>query len=189
MNDSFKNPELKTLLKVINRLNNKNIPYMLTGSMALNFYGHPRATNDFDFVIHIQKDDRQKLMNLFKEDFYISEEAVKDAIQREGIFNIIDNESVFKVDFIVRKTDPFSIEQFNRRLQKKLGAHIIDVISPEDLILAKLLWSQHRVSELQNRDIQNILRILKEKLDFGYLEKWASSFGILDQMKELYVNK
>lgn len=178
--------EFKTLSKVVERLTGANIAYMLTGSMALNFYGHPRATNDFDIVIEVQKTDAPRIISLFKEDFYISEEAVTMALLRGEMFNVIDNESVFKIDFIAKKSDPFSIQQFKRRQKKELGYFQIDVISPEDLVLAKLIWSQQTNSELQMKDIRNILQILGANLDFTYMEKWATVLGILQQLKDLY---
>lgn len=161
---------------------------MLTGSMALNFYGHPRATNDFDIVIEVQKKDVDLLFDLFKSDFYISADAVSQALSSEGIFNIIDNDSVFKIDLIVRKKDPFSNEQFERRRTKQLGDLIIHVISPEDLILAKLIWAQNSGSELQMRDIKNILHILGNQLDKNYIEKWAKQLGVSKQLEDMYAS-
>ena len=56
--------DFPTLWKVIDRLNEASIPYMLTGSIAVNIYGHSRATNDFDIVIQIHSPDVKKIYNL-----------------------------------------------------------------------------------------------------------------------------
>lgn len=188
MESSADSLELKTLKKVIGRLNRVSIPYMLTGSMALNFYGQPRATNDFDIVVEIQKQDVEKIVSLFEKDCYISLEAVQEAVDQESMFNIIDNESVFKIDFIVRKKDPLSLEQFSRRQMKEFSGIKLHVISPEDLILAKAHWSTESLSEMQQRDIENLMRLLSQELDFSYLEKWAKKLGFLETLQRFYVS-
>lgn len=178
--------EFPTLWKVINRLEKAGIPYMLTGSMAVNIYGHSRATNDFDIVIQIGSHHIKMLSSLFEKDFYMSEEAMQEALRLQGMFNVIDNETIFKVDFIIAKDDPFSKQQFGRRQAIKVADKIIYIISPEDLILSKLEWSKESLSELQENDIKNILRILGRTLDKQYLEKWATVKGLNDRLKNLY---
>ena len=53
----------------------------------------------------------------------------------------------------------------------------ISVISLEDLILAKLEWSEGR-SELQLRDCQSLIAFNRESIDWPYLENWASAIGV-----------
>jgi len=180
--------EIKSLEKVIGRLSAASIPYMLTGSMALNFYGHPRATNDFDIVVQVMEKDADRIIRLFEKDFYISPEAVKEALANKSIFNIIDNEVVFKIDLIVRKQGAYADEQFRRRTNRPLGPITATVISPEDLILAKLDWSRDSLSEMQERDVQGLVRLLAKSLDYEYLEKWASELGVLERLRGFYAS-
>lgn len=184
----MQNPEMTTLRKVIQRLDGAGIPYMLTGSMALNFYGQPRATNDFDIVIEIQQSNVDQIVGLFQGEFYISASAVEEAISRPGLFNMIDNETIFKVDMIVKKKDPYARVQFDRRLIKKFDGLKMYVIAPEDLILAKLEWSKESLSEMQERDIKNLLRLLKDTLDSTYLKKWATQLGCLERFHKIYAS-
>lgn len=180
--------ELPTLWKVIERLDKASIPYMLTGSLALNFYGHVRATNDIDIVIQLEPKDTKKIFHLFEKDFYISEAAVKEAILKRKMFNVIDNESVFKVDFILVKDKPISKLQFERRRQIAIGSYNISVISPEDLILSKLEWSAESLSETQQKDVENIIRISGNSLDKKYLEKKSKEIGVYDRLQVIYEN-
>ena len=46
--------EADVLKLVASRLNAAGIPYMVSGSMALNFYATPRMTRDIDIVVEIQ---------------------------------------------------------------------------------------------------------------------------------------
>ena len=182
------NPELKTLQRVVGLLEQAGIPYMLTGSMALNVYGHPRATNDFDIVIEIETRDENRLLALFEENYYVSRDAIRPALAQESLFNIIDNETVFKIDLIVKKRTPYAAEQFRRRRVEELQGFKTLVISPEDLILAKLDWSRESLSEMQGRDIGGLIRLVSKNLDFAYMENWASVLGVLDRLRGFYVS-
>ena len=48
-------PEL--LKRVVQVLDETGIPYMLTGSMAMNYYAQPRMTRDIDVVVALQRQD------------------------------------------------------------------------------------------------------------------------------------
>jgi hypothetical protein len=42
---------------------------MLSGSVAMSVYVLPRATRDFDFVIHLHPQDVEALVNHFKDGY------------------------------------------------------------------------------------------------------------------------
>ena len=109
------NEELALLKDIARRLEDAGIEYMMTGSMALALYSIPRMTRDIDIIIQVTDADVGKIVNVFKGDFYIDESSVRQAIQDSGMFNIIHNESVLKVDFIIRKNEEYRIEEFLRR--------------------------------------------------------------------------
>lgn len=67
---------LKVLLLVGSRLEQAGIPYMLSGSTAMNFYARPRMTRDVDLVVELRSDDVAKLVALFEPDFSIDEQEV-----------------------------------------------------------------------------------------------------------------
>ncbi len=180
--------ELTTLWTVVDRLTAARIPYLLTGSLALNFYGHVRATNDIDLVVQIAPTAAKRVYDLFKNDFYISLEAMQDAIQQRAMFNIIDNASIFKVDLIIARDDAVTEQQFQRRRCLTLGERQIYVIAPEDLILAKLDWSRDSQSQLQENDIKNILRSCAAELDATYLRQWADTLRVRERLEQLYAD-
>lgn len=164
--------DLISLLKlVVNKLDRLKIPYMLTGGLAVSFWGLPRTTHDIDIVIEVSKEDKEKIVNIFKKDFYISEEAVKQAIERRFTFNIVHYKSGVKVDFWLTKKDHHKIFEFQRKLKKKIFGKEIYIISPEDLILEKLLWYKESQSTRHLEDIEGILKI--SKVDLNYIKNWA----------------
>src|SRR5213593_2044414 len=97
------NPELDVLRDVSLRLASAGIQFMLTGSVAMNYYAQPRMTRDIDLVVALNPLDAETVMRLFEQDYYVSPEAVARAIADRSIFNIIHHESVIKVDCIVLK--------------------------------------------------------------------------------------
>jgi len=59
--------------------------------------------------------------------------------------------------------------------------------SPEDIILAKLLWGQRSNSEKQWRDVLAVLKVQQEALDYGYLSEWAEQLDLSDLLNQAMV--
>ena len=57
-------------------------------------------------------------------------------------------------------------------------------ISAEDLVLAKLLWAKDSHSEMQIKDVRNLLKTVKS-LDIAYIEKWSVELGLENLFKEI----
>ena len=172
--------ELKIFKDVINKLNNIEIPYMVSGSVAMNYYTVPRMTRDIDIVIEI--DDVGSFYNTFKEEYYIDQKMVDDAIKNQFMFNIIHLKEVMKIDFIIRKNTKYRKTEFKRRRKINIEEIQVFVVSIEDLIISKLLWAEDSHSELQVKDINNLL---KEKVDMKYVTDWVKELNISDFFKEI----
>ena len=99
--------ELDIVRDVSLRLERGNLGYMLTGSMAMNYYAQPRMTRDIDIVVALAPRDTDTVVSLFSPDYYVSRDAVSSSIAHESLFNLIHQESIIKVDCIVRKNTPY----------------------------------------------------------------------------------
>lgn len=110
-------PSAKSVFeRVLLALQSAGVPYMLTGSFASAFHGSPRTTQDIDIVIAPTLGSLNAMLKLFPSDsYYVSREAALQAYGNEGLFNVIDFESGWKIDLIIRKSRPFSLEEFDRR--------------------------------------------------------------------------
>lgn len=161
---------------IARRLDSAAIEYMFTGSIAMVFYATPRMTRDIDLVVQLRPNDAQKLVDLFSADCYIDLDSVRRAVEHSGMFNIISNELILKADFIVRKNEEYRLLEFSRRQSFELENCRIFLVSPEDLIISKLLWGKDSDSELQLRDIKNLLTCVTS-LDREYLGDWAEKLG------------
>src|SRR4030095_2396517 len=88
---------------------------MITGSIAANFYTVPRMTRDIDIVVELGERDVSRFISLFENDYYLDAQTVEQAVRVKGIFNLIQQPHVVKVDFVVRKDSPYRRREFARR--------------------------------------------------------------------------
>ena len=162
-------------------LEERGIDYMLSGSMALNVYSIPRYTRDIDIVIELSSVNFPAFAAIFsRRECYFHHESAEIEVNRQGMFNVIDWKSGMKIDFIVRKNDNFQRTEFERRQRKTVLAGVdCWVISPEDLILAKLLWIQNLYSQQQIEDIKNVIHDYPA-LDRAYITQWCTRLGLND---------
>ena len=174
--------ELDIVRDVSQRLNVAGIGYMLTGSMAMNYYAQPRMTRDIDIVAALRREDAERVVKLFDPDYYVSREAVESSIARQSLFNLIHSESIIKVDCIVRKSTEYHLNEFNRRQRIKIQNFETWIVSKEDLILAKLLWARDSHSEMQLNDVKNLVAT---GCDRTYIEKWTDGLGLAGLWKEI----
>ena len=176
--------DLVSLLKIVKkRLDKANIEYMISGGIAVSYWGFPRTTHDIDIVIEAQKKDKNKILKLFEKDYYISDEAVEEAIKNRFTFNIIDNKSGLKIDFWLLKRDAFGKSEFGRKLKKKMFGENISIISAEDLILCKLMGFEETKSDHRLQDVKSILQT--SKVDMNYIKTWAEKQGTLEILEDL----
>lgn len=157
-------------------------PYAVVGSYGSGAWGEARFTHDLDLVILLYPGDVPAFLEEFPApQFYLSEDAVRQAVAHKGQFNLIHPESGTKVDFIVVADDPWSFSQLERRRQVELLPGLtVHVAAPEDVILGKMLYYREGGSEKHLRDITGILKVSGEIVDRGYIERWAGRLGVSD---------
>lgn len=159
------------------RIEPLGINYMLTGSLAMMLYNSYRMTADIDIVIELEYDDANPIIKAFEPDYYVPHGRVRDAISRKFMFNVIHQETAFKIDLVIKKTDEFQQNAFSRRRKQDFYGKEIDVISLEDLIISKLLWAKDSLSEKQLTDVENLLQ---NDFDAAYMDFWISKLGLGD---------
>ncbi len=178
--------EIEDLLTQIAEIFDKlDIPYAVTGGMAVSVWGRPRFTADIDIVIELLEKNidllAKELLKVDK-DVYVSEESMWEALKNKSEFNFIHPQSQLKVDFWVVK-DNFNKQEIKRAISQKIEGKRVNFVSPEDLILSKLLWYQISESSRQLEDIESVLRI--SKVDLNYIKKIAIEQGTSEILEEL----
>ena len=175
--------ELDVLKMVVQRLDSAGLPYMVTGSIATNFYARPRMTRDIDIVIDLNPSGADRIGELFEGDFYVDREEVRRAVSQRSVFNIIHNEFIIKVDFVIKKEAEYRQLEFQRRKRITIEDVPVAIVTPEDLILSKLKWAQESHSEVQLGDVRNLIESV-DTLDKPYLEEWVRKLGLGDLYRE-----
>jgi len=176
------------LLKhVVTVLGQVGVDYMLTGSLVSSLQGEPRATHDIDIVVALPSSAVSRLRAAFPEpDFYVDEQAVRDAVDQHGMFNVIDTREGDKVDFWLLTNDPFDRSRFQRRHEEDLLGTRVYVSSPEDTILVKLHWAkQSGGSEKQFGDALRVYELQFARIDQDYLSNWADQMDIVPLWRRL----
>jgi hypothetical protein len=168
------------LSRLLKKLSEAGIDFMVVGSVAASFHGHPRTTMDIDAVVEGDEGVLLRFARSLGEGYYVDEEEIKQALRFQRAFNIIDEASGYKADLIVRKNRPFSRTEFGRRLEIEILGVKARIATPEDVILSKLEWSKLGSSERQWQDALQVARTQGQNLDLDYIEKWALELGVYD---------
>lgn len=171
--------------KVIDVLEALSIRYVIGGSIASIIHGTLRSTLDADIVAEMEPQHVAPFVEALQSDFYAEPEMILNAIRHRTSFNLLHQETMFKVDIFIPKMRAFDSAQLDHRVKKLLSSEVEReawVLSPEDIILAKLDWYNigHRNSERQWRDVLGVIKSQSTNLDKSYLAKMASLMGISD---------
>lgn len=162
--------------EVLDRLTALGISFYVTGSWALSVHAEPRMTRDLDLVIDLDAVGyERKVRPAFAADF-----LVNDPIDVGGrwIGGLVHRVEIIRIDLMFGRHDAWARSAFERStIVDHPGLGPVPIISAEDLILAKLEWSDGGSSELQVRDCRSIVRVAMD-LDWGYLERYAVVLGV-----------
>jgi len=171
------------LCKIAKILEKLDIPYFVTGGFAVAVLAKPRYTADIDIVIElIPKKVPELARELLSIDkgVYISEEAMRDALEDKEEFNFIHPQTGLKVDFWIKR---YPFEKFEKAIIKIIDGQNVNFISPEDLILSKLIWYKESKSSRHLEDIKSILEI--SKVNLNYIKKWAEEQSTIKILNEI----
>lgn len=180
---------LATIAGVVEVFEKLGISYLIGGSVASSVHGIPRSTQDADLVADIKDSEVTELIMQLGDRYYLSEQAVREAIQRQFSFNLIDQQTLLKVDVFILKDQPFNQASFSRRQEAQVEENFrhFNIYTPEDILLQKLIWFQAGggVSERQWLDVLGILK-MQESLDRSYLDEWAARLNLADLLAKAW---
>lgn len=181
--------DLISLLQlVVSRLEKLKIPYVVTGGLAVAYWGLPRSTHDIDIIIEIDSSKVDAILKAFQKDFYISREGIESMLEHNISFSIIHNESGIKIDFWpVDKKDKHKSAEFKRASKENVFGKKISMIAPEDLIIVKLQWFKDSNSSRHLEDIKSIFKI--SKVDLKYIKNWAEKQSTSKILEEIIKEK
>ncbi len=175
---------VQALLPVVDAFERLEVRYYIGGSVASSAQGIARATADVDLVADLALKHVSDFVSALEEAYYVSHDAVKEAVRRRASFNVIHLETMLKVDVFVLKHGSYERLAFQRRIQDTIdeseNSPRFYLASAEDIILNKLDWYRKGggVSERQWLDVVGVMKVQGDRLDFNYLRTWASRLGL-----------
>lgn len=176
------------LVRIAQILENLNIPYFVTGGMAVLVWGRPRFTADIDILVELENKNVGRLeraLLALGEAGYVDKDTMEEALSREGEFNFIDGVTGVKVDFWILKKNSFDVLRMKRRVVQNIMNQKVYFISPEDLILNKLTWYGESGSSRHLEDVESVFKISGRKLDKKYLKLWGKKLGVAEVLSNL----
>ncbi len=181
---SFSENMLGVLKKLKLLLGREKVPYMLIGGIAVALWGEPRATQDIDIVVLISKD---RVFDFLKEakkyGFSYQKEEVNNLLKANLLRLVWQKDFFLMIDLIIPDTKYQEIA-LKRRKRKKIRGEYFWFVSPEDLILHKLIAGR----AIDIKDAQSIFWREKERLDITYLNKWAKEWEVEKKLSSLKRN-
>ena len=173
---------LKSLERLLNLFEKKNISYMIIGGYALPFYGRIRTTVDLDLAIAIKtKEELDRLRDWLKSiDFEITVDSYLNPV-----IVVLDRKEKLEIELWLRPDGiDFDDELLKRRRKMELVTGFEAwVISPEDFIVTKLARPDRSV--IDEQDVKSVLIMQRNKLDREYLEKRARNAGVLTLLETI----
>lgn len=175
---------LRVALAASGILDRLGIPHVITGSFASSVHGEPRSTDDVDVVADVRPAHVPPLITALAAEWYVSEPAMREAIDAGTSFNAIHLPTGVKVDIFVVGNDPFDARRVADARPMRLGepAAVLRIDSAEHILLRKLEWFRRggETSDRQWRDVLGIIRTQGTRLDRAELATWADRLGVAD---------
>ena len=184
---------INSLQTVKDTFDQLGIRYFVGGSVASSFHGAMRSTMDVDVLAELAPEHVRPILAAVAGEYYSSESAMRDAIQRRASFNLIHLPTSFKVDIFVSRGRPFDDASFTHSIVCRLGTEEsgidVPIASVEDNLLAKLerFRAGNEASERQWEDVTRLMKLNREKLDWSYLEARAHELTVIDLLERLRV--
>lgn len=159
---------------LLKALEQEHVSYALIGGFAVSLWGYQRSTVDIDFLVN--RNDMEKVRQIVESLGYRCIHATENVTQFSA-----DDKSLGKLDFL-HALRPASLAMLERAACKTIfdGEQTIPVILPEDLIGLKIQAINNDPSRrpLDMADIEALMRILGESLDWQRIEGYFELFGM-----------
>lgn len=157
------------------------VPYAVGGSVASSVHGFPRSTMDVDLVAALRESHVSSFVAHLGDDFYYSEEAIRDAIARRDCFNVIELRTMLKADVFVARDDAHGELRRAREIETEDG-HRFAVVTAEDIVAEKLRWFRlgGETSQRQWQDLLGVIEVQGGALDRAALRARCASMGVED---------
>ena len=148
-------------------LSTHGVRWYLFGAQAVTIWGRPRLTSDVDVTIRLDSGSTADLVSaLGAAGFRLSAGCSEEFITATRVLPLIHQSTGLPLDLVL--AGPGLEEQFlDRAMLVALDNFTVPVISPEDLVVTKLLAGRAKDVE----DIRGVLRVRAGLLDLDYIRR------------------
>lgn len=173
------------VLAVIDHLNQHNVPYMIVGSLATNFYCNPRSTEDGDFVVEANLTQLARNIRAGRGDVRFDPQMAFESVTGTQKIVLQIEGHAFDVEVFRLSSDEHDQKRFSRRIQVRTFDRDVWIASLDDMIITKLRWSQHAGREKDISDARNLILVQNETIDWPYVESWCDRHGTRELLERL----
>jgi hypothetical protein len=184
------NDLLEALRPVISEFRSHNVRFYIGGSVASAYHGAARSTLDVDVVAELDAAIAASMLEALKNQYYVSEKAVREALRHRTCFNLIYLPTSFKIDIFVSQGRSFDRRALARAVPGSITGSETEfrpIASAEDIVLVKLEWFRlgGEVSERQWDDVTKVVKLQGDNLDLDYLRRSAEELHVSDLLERL----
>ncbi|MEX2316662.1 MAG: nucleotidyltransferase [Pirellulales bacterium] len=180
-------PETLDLLVAL--LERMSLEYVVMAGLAVRSYSIPRATYDIDFTIALDHKRLPELFDALEEQEYVVPEPYRtgwvDTVKGLEVVKLkryIGDQSL-DVDLFLSSSE-FQQEVLKRKRLVEVEGRKLWLVSPEDLILLKLLADRPR----DLVDVADVL-FMQGQLDVQYMRHWAAELGIAQELEQALADR
>ncbi len=99
------NDQSDFLKRLVEKLSEAGIAYMLVGSVAASYHGQPRSTFDIDLVVDADEETLCRFAQSLGEGYFVSEESIRQAVRSKMIWVWLFYDDL-RQQFVVVYADP-----------------------------------------------------------------------------------
>jgi hypothetical protein len=170
---------------LIGALNASGIPYMLVGSLSSNLWGIPRSTQDADVVLDFGSHSLNDLANLLGRQFKVDPQISFETVTGTNRNIVAVRGTKFKIELFRLSDDAHDLERFRRREPATFLGRDAFVATAEDVIITKLRWAQGGKRSKDVDDVQNVIAVQANHIDWDYVNQWCDRHGTRSLLDEI----
>lgn len=174
----------EVIVRVIDALQAVDVPFMIVGSVATNFYGIPRSTRDADFVIQVLP-PFAALSTHLGPDVRLSAQASFEGVTGTVRHRIEAHGTAFTIELFELSDDDHDVARFARRRRVRLFDRDVFVATAEDTIVTKLRWARLPGREKDVDDVRSVIAVQADGLDWPYVQTWCAQHGTLTLLESI----
>lgn len=173
----------EALFDIVDVLEELHAAYAIMGGIAVRVHGIPRPTHDVDFTMAVP---RTTLPSFFQKaiakGFTVPEAYESGCVDQVAGMPLVKLRMYLEshgvdVDMFLAESE-FQQSLLTRRQTQDYAGRAICFVTPEDLILLKLIANRPR----DLIDVGDIL-FVQGRLDESYMRKWADELGVRQQLE------